>query len=333
MMAEDVVIRNYRPEDLAAMVRLTNEADAVDQLERATTIEELEHEYTWPNFRPETDSFLAFERGNGDGTGRLLGYADFFFRKEEGDVDKAFYTWGVVRPDSRRQGIGRQLMQALYRRARERLAEVNGGNVYFSASARDVEEDRHALFESLGMERVRYYVDMARRIDDGLPATQVPEGFRLRTFDRARDTEAVWHVDVESFKDHWGFTGFPFEEFEHWVDQPTFRPDLWLVAEEEATGRMVGICLNKIDPEWIANTGRQEGYVNTLGVLREYRQAGLGTALLTQSLHVLREAGMQWAHLGADAANLTGAVRIYERLGFQVRKTTMAYRKTMRNGA
>ncbi|MBN1657123.1 MAG: GNAT family N-acetyltransferase [Anaerolineae bacterium] len=332
-MAENVVIRNYRPEDLAAMVRLNNEADAVDGLERATTIEEMEHEYTWPNFYPETDSFLAFERGDGDGVGRLLGYVDFFFRSQEGAEDKVFYTWGMVHPDHRRRGVGRRLMQALYRRAEERLAEVEGGNAYMQASTRDVEEDRQALFESLGMERVRYFVNMARRIDDGLPRVDVPGGFRLRTFDPARDTETVWRVDNEAFKDHWGYTGFPFEEYTHWIEQPTFRPELWLVAEEEATGQAAGICLNKIDPEWIASTGRQEGYVNTLAVLRDYRKMGLGTALLAQSLHMLRDAGMEWAHLGADANNLTGAVRIYERLGFCVRKTSMAYRKTMRNGA
>lgn len=332
-MADNVVIRNYRPEDLVAMVRLTNEADAVDHLERATTIEELEHEYTWPNFYPETDTFLAFENGNGRGEGRLVGYADFLLRNDEGATEQVFYTWGVVHPDYRHQGIGRRLMEVLYRRAEERAQEVESGNVYFQAAAREIECDRQRLFERLGMERVRYYVDMARRIDGELPAAVVPGGFRIRAFDRARDSEAVWRVDVESFKDHWGFTGFPFEEFQHWIDQPSFRPDLWLVAEEEATGRMAGICLNKIDPDWITNTGRQEGYVNTLGVLRDYRHMGLGTALLVQSLHLLRAAGMDWAHLGADANNLTGAVRIYERLGFQVRKTTLAYRKTMRNGA
>jgi ribosomal protein S18 acetylase RimI-like enzyme len=38
---------------------------------------------------------------------------------------------------------------------------------------------------------------------------------------------------------------------------------------------------------------------------------------------------MESVYLGADAENLTGAVRIYERLGFRVRKTTVAYRKPM----
>jgi mycothiol synthase len=290
----------------------------------------MEHEYGWPNFCPDTDSFLAWTPGRGRDEERLLGYVDFFFRKGEGDLPNVFYTWGVVHPDHRRQGVGRRLMEALYRRAVERLPEADGGPVYLQANSRDVETGRQALFKDLGMERVRYFVDMARPIDNSLPPVEVPGGFRLRAFDLARDVEAVWRVDVESFRDHWGYTGFPLEEFRHWIEQPNFRPELWLVAEEEATGRMAGICLNKIDPDWIARTGRQEGYVNTLAVLRQYRKRGLGSALLVRGMRILRDAGMDSVHLGSDAENLTGAVRLYERLGFRVRKTSMVYRKTLR---
>ena len=326
-MAENVVLRNYRPDDVEALVALINAADEYDQLERATTVEEFTHEMTWPNYHPETDCFLAYKGG------WLVGYADFFFRQGTEGTDSVFYTWGVVHPRWRRLGVGRRLMAALYQRAAERAAPVEDGTIYFHAGARSVEEDRKALFESLGMAPVRYFVNMVRPINNGLPPVEMPAGFRLRPFDPARDVETVWRVDVESFQDHWGFTGFPLEEFEHWVQEPHFRPELCLLAEEEASGRVVGIGLNKIDPGWIAHTGRQEGYVNTLAVLREYRQQGLGTALLAQSLRVLRQAGMEAAHLGADAENLTGAVRIYERLGFQVRKTSIAYRKTIRDAS
>jgi mycothiol synthase len=323
-MAEEIVLRNYRPGDLESLVALINESDEYDQLERATTLEQMEHEMSWPNYQAETDCFLAFKNG------WLVGYADFFFRRGVDGADSVFYTWGVVHPRWRRLGVGRELMQTLYRRATERLGEVEEGPVYFQGSTRDVEEDRKALFESLDMAPVRYFVNMVRPINNGLPPVEMPDGFRLRPFDPARDVETVWRVDMESFQDHWGSTGFPLEEFEHWIGQPHFRPELWLLAEEEATGRVAGISLNKIDPDWIAQTGRQEGYVNTLGVLREYRKRGLGTALLAQSLRVLRQAGMEAAHLGADAENLTGAVRLYERLDFRVRKTSVAYRRTMR---
>jgi len=326
-MTDNIVIQNYRPGDIESLVALINESDEYDQLERATTLEEMEHEMSWPNYRPETDCFLARKNG------RLVGYADFFFRRGMDGGDSIFYTWGLVHPRWRRMGVGRRLTEALYERAVERTAEVDRGPVYFQASTRDVEQDRQALFESMDMEPARYFVDMVRPIDNGLPPVEMPDGFRLRPFDPARDLETVWRVDEESFQDHWGFTGFPLEEFKHWVQQPHFRPELWLLAEEEASGRVAGIGLNKVDPDWIAQTGRQEGYVNTLAVLREYRKRGLGTALLAQSLRVLRQAGMEAAHLGADAENLTGAVRIYERLGFQVRKTSMVYRRTMLGAA
>jgi mycothiol synthase len=326
-MPANITVRNYRPADLPALVALINEADEYDQLERRTTLEEMGHEMQWPNYHPETDCFLAWKNS------RLVAYADFLMRPGEEGTDAIFYTWGLVHPRWRRLGIGRHLMERLYRRARERQrGEVGDKPAYFQGSGRDIEEDRRALFEGLGMHRVRYFVEMARPIDNGLPPAELPPGFRLRSFDPERDVETVWQVDVGAFQDHWGWTGFPFEEFKHWIHQPHFRPELWLIAEEEATGKAAGICLNKVDPDWIADTGRQEGLIMTLGVLREYRRLGLGTALLAHGMHTLRQAGMDFAHLGADAENLTGAVRIYERLGFKVRKTTAVYRRALPNG-
>ncbi len=109
------------------------------------------------------------------------------------------------------------------------------------------------------------------------------------------------------------------------------RPELWFLAEEEASGEVVGLALNIIDPDWIAQTGRQEGEVDTLAVLREHRKKGLGRALLVQSLHTMHDEGMQATHLYADADNLTGAMRLYKDVGFRVRKTSMAFRKTIKD--
>jgi ribosomal protein S18 acetylase RimI-like enzyme len=111
---------------------------------------------------------------------------------------------------------------------------------------------------------------------------------------------------------------------------PNFRPELWFLAEQESSGKLIGLGLSIIDPDWIAQTGRQEGYVDTLAVLREHRGQGLGTALLLQSLYALRRKGMEGAHLHADADNLTGAMRLYRRAGFRVRKTSVAFQKPVR---
>jgi mycothiol synthase len=313
------------------MVKLINEADVVDGLERTTTLEELEHEMSWPNYDPGSDCFLAWA---GDD---LVGYADLFLRQASSGEATRFstkeskvYTWGVVHPTWRRRGLGRRFMDLLYRRATERLDEVNGGPVYFQAHTRDVEVGRIALLEGFGMERVRYSINMARRIDGELPLVELPPGYRLRSFDPELDTHTVWEVQNLAFQDHWGFSEFPLKELRHVLEFPHFRPELWLLAVEEASSKVVGLGLNGISPEWIETTGRQEGSVDVLAVLREHRKRGLGSALLVQCLHTLKAGGMEWAQLGADADNLTGAVRLYERAGFSIRKTYITFRKVMR---
>jgi len=325
-MSQEVTIRTYRREDLPALVTLINEADAHDKLDRRTTLEEMEHQMSFPTDSPETDCFLTWA---GD---RLVGYANMYVPPGDPKIDKetTVWCWGVVHPEWRRRGVGRRLLEAAYGRGEEYLDEIEVGTVHFLCNTRDIEEDRKALYEGLGMKPVRYNVNLARPVNGNLPAVTVPEGYRLRTFDPERDAETVWRVDNAAFRDHWGHSESKLEDLLHWLKVPHMRPELWLLAEEEATAEVVGLGLNVIDPDWIVQTGRQEGYLNTLAVLREHRKQGLGTALICKSLQVLRDAGMEAVHLHADSENLTGAMQLYERVGFEVRKRYVAYRRTMR---
>jgi mycothiol synthase len=324
-VADEITIRTYRSDDLPALVALINEADAVDKWEEATTIEQMEHEMSFPNVHPETDCFLAWD---GD---QLVGYADFFARLgdpergEESTID----CWGVVHPRWRRRGLGRRLLEMTYQRAEEMLPSIKGGWVNVQCSPRDSDEGRRALCESFGMEPVRYFVNLVRPLNRALPSVEPPAGIRLRTFDPEQDIEAVWRVGNAAFRDHWGYAESKLEEFVHWAKMPHIRSELWFLAEEKMSGEIVGLGLNIVDPDWIAQTGRREGYVDTLAVLREHRKKGLGTALLAQSLHALSQAGMEAVHLHADADNLTGAMRLYEGMGFRIRKTSVAYRKVL----
>jgi ribosomal protein S18 acetylase RimI-like enzyme len=52
-------------------------------------------------------------------------------------------------------------------------------------------------------------------------------------------------------------------------------------------------------------------------------------ALLVNSLRILRERGMTEAVLRVDGENLTGALRLYEGVGFRVLNKDALYRKPL----
>jgi ribosomal protein S18 acetylase RimI-like enzyme len=117
-----------------------------------------------------------------------------------------------------------------------------------------------------------------------------------------------------SFRDHWGYVETDEDTaLEGWrkmrLEDPKFDPSLYFLALDG--DRMVGASLC-----WGRTTEDEEmGYVQTLGVLGEWRKRGLGEALLRHSFQEFYRRGSRRAGLTVDAENLTHAVRLYEKVG------------------
>jgi mycothiol synthase len=103
--------------------------------------------------------------------------------------------------------------------------------------------------------------------------------------------------------------------------------DLWRVAWDG--DEVVGSVMNQIDPEENAKSGLDIGWLEHVSVRRAWRGRGVASALIVASLHALRERGMAIASLGVDGENLTGALRLYEQLGFRRHKTWISHRKPL----
>jgi ribosomal protein S18 acetylase RimI-like enzyme len=88
-----------------------------------------------------------------------------------------------------------------------------------------------------------------------------------------------------------------------------------------ADGRIVAGALNDVDGD--------ESWVTTLAVLREWRQKGLGMALLRHSFRDFYRRGRTTVLLTVDAENLTGATRLYERAGMSVERQYDRYEKPL----
>jgi ribosomal protein S18 acetylase RimI-like enzyme len=84
----------------------------------------------------------------------------------------------------------------------------------------------------------------------------------------------------------------------------------WLIAtREETCGTVQGV-----------RETSGFGAIQNLGITRHHRGKGLGKALLLQSLHGFRCAGVQRVHLEVTSQNGL-AIQLYRNLGFRCRKT------------
>ena len=183
--------------------------------------------------------------------------------------------------------------------------------LYAPTDQRDVRDlaERHGL----GVER--WFFEMSRPLDDVPGAPAVP-GVRIVGWDPARSREVHRVVD-DAFADHWGHVARTDEMWDEGVGSHDFRPDWSVLALDEGTGAVVGAALScAYEQDWRA-TGVTEGYTDELGVARSHRGRGVASALLEESMRRYAAAGMQAAALGVDAANPSGALRLYEGLGYR----------------
>jgi GNAT superfamily N-acetyltransferase len=163
------------------------------------------------------------------------------------------------------------------------------------------------LLESLGYGAVRIFREMRIALAAPPPAPAWPEGVRVTAFDPERDALAFHAAHQEAFADHWDYAP---RDFESWrkshLAGERFDPTLWCVvraADEIAAGT---IC-----------TGDTYGggWVHVLFTRRPWRKHGVGAALLGDAFGRFWERGEHSVGLGVDAANDTGAFRLYERAG------------------
>ena len=246
----------------------------------------------------------------------VVGYAEVY-AEEPGVAVEAFAR---VHPDHHGRGIGRRLVELTERRARTHLAnaptDTQTRRVQNVLSSTD--SAAQALLTHCGYSPIRHFWHMEIELGDDPPDADPPMGISIRKLGAAEsDRRAVHAVMEESFKDHWGYAPVSFEE---WSASPeTSDPGLCFVAATD--DRVVGALLGRII--------EQRGWVMDLGVLQAWRGRGIGGALLRRSFAEFKRRGIPHVTLNVDAANETGAVALYERVGMRVRRSWDVYAKRL----
>ncbi len=246
-------------------------------------------------------------------------------------------VWIKVHPEHQGRGIEAALLHFAEDKARQSAIPraPTGTRVSAVGWANDREVVTSAAYAQVGFGLVRNSYHMQIDLDAAPPSPVWPNGITLRSFVPGQDEATVAWVDREAFRDHWGFVERPFEDdvkvVQHWMQGPDFDPALWLMAvahNGQDRERCVGISLNRTQ----ADGDAEMGWVSSLGVLREYRQQGLATALLHQSFGEFYRRGKKRVGLSVDAQNLTGALSLYQRVGMHMARKYNLYEKELRPG-
>jgi ribosomal protein S18 acetylase RimI-like enzyme len=87
--------------------------------------------------------------------------------------------------------------------------------------------------------------------------------------------------------------------------------------------------MNFVWPEENEELGVARGWLEHISVRRPWRKRGLAGALIADSLQALKARGLTEGALGVDAENPSGALRLYESLGFRRHQTGIAFRKDL----
>ena len=181
-----------------------------------------------------------------------------------------------------------------------------------------------ALYESEGYSIARYGFMMVRDLTEPIADLPLPDGLDMRPVIDA-DHRRIWDADAEAFRDHWNAGERTEADFEGWFASPELDTSLWRVAWDG--DEVAGSVMNFIYPAENEALGGRRGWLDHVSVGRPWRRRGLASALIAESMRALRNAGMTEAALGVDAENPTGALHVYENLGFRRARTGVQYRK------
>jgi mycothiol synthase len=273
-----------------------------------------------PEYTPDTLSDFELQRKGPwfDATGmmfaeldgKVAGCADASIDRH---AEVAYGTLGgpLVLPQFRRRGVGTALAQAVFANLRQRgKSQVQ---VWHSENPASV-----AFAERLGFRCIRVFHNMTRGLGS------IPGGVgesRETTVDElpsdAATMELEWRLFNESLSEHFGCRRYTREETGD-VYRTARACGEWLFTLlARLEGEPVGFLLGGAHPAVVRRRGANVGRLHVLGVLKPFRNRGIARALLIAGMERLKERGMTEVELRVDAGNATGALHLYERLGFR----------------
>ncbi len=258
----------------------------------------------------------------------MVGWTLLTLREKNSEIHQIRQEGGV-HPGYRGRGLGSELI-AWSEQAAIVLHEQRhpGGPLSLTGECLLTNAAAMDLYAGRGYEAVRWFHLMECDLSAGLPAElpQPPAGLTIAGFRSSRSADAHL-VRNEAFRDHWESTDLSEEEWERSIGLQAFRPGYSFVGYDG--DEPVAMIITQEYEAYNNTIGGRDLYISTVGTRRAARGHGVASAMVVKALGAAIADGFKSASLNVDADSPTGAVGIYERLGFKVTNTAVAQRKQL----
>jgi GNAT superfamily N-acetyltransferase len=274
-----------------------------------------------PRFDLYRDLIIAAVDGQDVGFGRV--------RWSDEPSRRTYGLNGFIIPEWRRKGIGQALLSWLEERTRILTGEHSTTNPCFThINATQYQVGLHALVLQAGYGIKESWVLMVRPSLQDIPDTPLPEGLDVRPA-RPEQFPAIWYAVEEAYVPEGGPppTGEIPEDFKN---DANFQPELWQVAWEVRSGKVVGSVMTYINHAENKQLGILRGYTEGISTTPAWRRRGVARALISRSLKAQREVGMIESALVCNGENLNN-YKLYASCGFQEVKRDTVYEKPLSN--
>jgi len=247
----------------------------------------------------------------------------YFLMDEATNEALGFYS---VNPDTNRKKLftdvyerpGKGLIKDVIAESLKKAAEVHPDYEHlFGVNTKD--QVMRGALESFGMEVIRTYWHMKRLLDSQAKAVISKDKFEIKLVSGQSDLETWWALHQDSFSNHFGFAPRPMEL---WIEQTTsagtMDPDGCFLAFYD--GQPAGFVQMAN-----ANYHLNGGYVDIIGVAHKFQGLGLGQLLLQHAINYSVDQGREFIELNVDTGNESGALKLYEKLGFKPNSSWVQY--------
>jgi mycothiol synthase len=307
-------IRSFRKgTDEDVFVRIFNAVFSDYADIRMMTVEEMKKMEESPTFNAD-GMFIA------EWDGETAGMIDAYIDKSR-EEKKGFIEWFGVLPEFRGKGIARKLVEKALESHKERGTEF---------ADTWVQSDRHGclhIFESFGFKPIRTTSLMKRNLSEIPPNAGENRETIIREM-RQRDNDelvSLNKLENEAFKEHFNYKPHTVEETKYTLfGMPWFQQQhaYFAILNNEP----IGYVVTGIDEGLNKEKSVRYGWILDIGVLKPFRRKRIGTSLMLQGMRILEAQAMDDALLYVDDMNITGALKLYEKLGFKEMRKNFVYR-------